>query len=70
MLSIVNKLTLQKELQTFVTSNVFLDNKVKTQQQQQQQNKKSNKNPCRTRRLNPGPLAPKADAFLLHYRVN
>jgi len=39
MLSILNKLTLQKELQTFVTNNVFLDKKGKTQQQQ---NKTSN----------------------------
>jgi len=38
-LRILNKLTLYKELQTFVTDNVFLDTKVKTQQQQ---NKKSN----------------------------
>jgi len=38
MLSILNKLILLKELQTFVISNVFLDKKVKTQQQQ---NKKS-----------------------------
>jgi len=30
MLSILNKLTLQKELQNFVTNNVFLDKKVKT----------------------------------------
>jgi len=37
MLSILNKLLLQKELQTFVTNNVllfFFDKKVKTQQQQ------------------------------------
>jgi len=33
MSSILNKLTLQKELQTFVTNNVFFDKKVKTQQQ-------------------------------------
>jgi len=39
MLSILNKLTLYKELQTFLKYNVFLDKKVKTQQQQ---NKKSN----------------------------
>jgi len=39
MLRILNKLTLFKKLQTFVTNNVFLDKKVKTQQQQ---NKKSN----------------------------
>jgi len=39
MLSIQNKLTLQKALQNCVTNNMFLDKKVKTQQQQ---NKKSN----------------------------
>ena len=33
MLSILNKLTLQKDLQTFVTNNVFFDKKVKTSQQ-------------------------------------
>ena len=38
MLSILNKLNLQKNLQTTVTNNVFMK-KVKTQQQQQ--NKKS-----------------------------
>jgi len=39
MLSILNKLTFQKELQNIVTNNVLLDKKVKTKQQQ---NKKSN----------------------------
>jgi len=39
MLSILNKLTLPKDLQNIVTNNVFMDKKVKTQQQQ---NKKSN----------------------------
>jgi len=39
MLRILNKLTLYNELQTFVTHNMFLDKKVKSQQQQ---NKKSN----------------------------
>jgi len=49
MLSILNKLALQQNLQKFVTNNVFLDKKVKTQQQ----NKKINhKNPCRSRELN------------------
>jgi len=38
MLSILNKLILQKELQTFVQNNVFLDKKVKTQQQQNKKN--------------------------------
>jgi len=28
------------------------------------------KNPCRSRGLNPGPLAPKVDALPLHHRVN
>jgi len=32
MLSILNKLTLQKKLQHFVTSDTFLDKKVKTPQ--------------------------------------
>jgi len=40
MLSIFNKLTLHKELQYFMTDNVFLDKKVKTQQRQNK--KKSN----------------------------
>ena len=33
-LSVLNKFTLQKKLHFFVTNNVFLDKKVKTQQQQ------------------------------------
>ena len=66
MLSMLNKLTLKKELQTLVTNNVFLDKKVKTQPKQ----KIKHKNPCRSRELNPGPLAPKADALPLHHRVN
>ena len=68
MLGILNTLTLYKELPTFVTNNVFLDKKVKTQQQQ---NKKSNiKTLAGAGGLNPGPLAPKADALPLHHRVN
>jgi len=51
-----------------VTNNGFFDKKVKTQQQQ---NKKiKHKNPCRSWGLNPGALAPKADALPLHHRVN
>jgi len=43
----------------------FLTKKVKTQQQ----NKKiKHKNPCQSQGLNPGPLAPKANALPLHYR--
>jgi len=38
MLSILlNKITLQKEMQNFVTNNVLLEQKVKTQQQQNKQ---------------------------------
>jgi len=67
MLSTLNNLASQKELEMFVTNNVFWT-KTKTQQQQ---NKTSNiKNPCRSWGFNPGPLAPKADALPLHHRVN
>jgi len=51
MLRILNKLSLFKELQTFVTNNVFLDTKVKTQQQQ---NKKSNIKPLPVSGIEPG----------------
>jgi len=51
MLRILNKLTLYKELQTFVTNNVVLDKKVKTQQQQ---NKKSNIKPLPEPGIEPG----------------
>jgi len=46
-----------------------MDKKVKTQQQQQYK-KMKHKNRCRSRGLNPGPLASKADALPLHHRVN
>jgi len=65
MVSILNKLTLQKELKIFVTQCVF-GRKVETTTQQ----KIKHKNPCRSRNLNPGPLAPKADALSLHHRIN
>ena len=41
-----------------MTNYVFFDKTVNTQQQQQNKQKK----PCRSRELNPGTLAPKADA--------
>jgi len=44
MLGILNKLTLQKALQTFLTNNVLLDNKVKTLKQRNKRIK--HKNPC------------------------
>jgi len=49
MLSILNKLKLQKELQNLVTNNVFWQ-KVKNN---------NNENPCQSRELNPGPLTKK-----------
>jgi len=59
MLRILNKLTFYKELQAFVTNNVFWtkNNNITTTKQ-----KIKHKNPCRSRGLNPGALAPKADA--------
>jgi len=68
MLSTLNNLASQKELQIFVTKNVFLDKKLKTQQQQKKKIK--HKNPCRSWGLNSGPLATKGDALPLHHRVN
>jgi len=68
MLGIQNKLTLYKELQTFVTNNVFLDKKSKNTTTTKQKIK--HKNPCRSRVLNRGHLAPKADALPLHHRAN
>ena len=63
-LSILNKLTLPKKLQIFVTNNVFL---VKTQQQQ---TKQSNIKTLAESGNKHGALAPKADALPLHHRVN
>ena len=60
-LSILNKLTLQKGLQTFVTNNVCFLQKSKKKTTIKQKFK--HKNPCGRRGLNPGPLAPKADAL-------
>ena len=68
MLRILNKFTLNKEMQTSVTNNVFLDKKSKNTITTKQKIK--HKNPWRSRGLNPGTLAPKADAVPLHHRVN
>jgi len=61
------QLTLQKDLQNIVTNNVFMDKKEK---HNNNKTKVKPKNPCRSRELNPGPLASKADALPLHHRVN
>ena len=63
MLSILNKLTLRKELQNFVTNNVFWAKNKNTPITKQ---KIKHKNPCRSRKLNPRPLASKADTLPLH----
>jgi len=67
-LSILNKLTLQKEFQNFVTKTCVFWTKSKNTTTTKPKIK--HKNPCRSRELNPGPLAPKADALSLHHRVN
>jgi len=67
-LSMLNKLTLQKELLTFVTNNVCFLQKSKNTTTIKLLIK--HKNPCGSRGLNPGGLAPKADALPLHHRVN
>ena len=59
---ILNKLTFQRKLQTFVTNNVFWTKKVKKQQQQNKNIKR--KSTCRSRELNPEPLAPKRMRYL------
>jgi len=61
MLGILNKLTLQKKLQNFVTNNVFWDKKSRNTTITKKEIK--HENPCRSRGLNPGPLAPNADAL-------
>jgi len=67
MLSILNKLTLQMDFQNFVTKNVFMEKGKNTKTTKQ---KIKHKNPCQSRELNLGPLAPKAVALTLHHRVN
>ena len=66
MLNILNKLTLQKELQTFETNSVFLTKCKNTTITKQ---KNQTYNPCQSRELNPAPLAPKADTLPLYHRV-
>ena len=67
MLILLNKLTLPKELQHFVTNNVLLEKSKSTTTTKQNI---KHKNACRSRELKPGPLEPKADVLPLHYRVN
>jgi len=67
MLSILNELNLQKELQNFMTNNVFLTKKVKTTTTKY---KIKLKNPCWSRESNPGPPAHQSDKLPLNHQVN
>jgi len=62
MLSTLNELTLQKELQNFVTNNVFWTKKVKTTKHKFKQ-----KSSCQSRELHPGPMAQQSDALPLDH---
>jgi len=62
MLSILNEITSQQELQNFMTYNGFWTKKVL-----QQQCIKANKIPCHSRKSNPGPLAPQSDRLKSSY---
>jgi len=65
MLSILNKLPFQEELQNVtILTNVFLDKKLN---HINNKTKIKHKNPCRCLEFNPEPLAPKADALPLHH---
>ena len=66
MWSILNKLTLHKELHQCLTNNVFGQKNKNTTTKQKIKHKKDR----RSWGLNPGCLAPKADALPLHHRVN
>jgi len=67
MLSIVNELTLQKELQHFVTKKCFFLQKSKNTTTK---HKLKHKNPCRSRKSNAGRLAPQSDALPLYQWCN
>ena len=66
-LSILNKWKLSKELQTFVTNNVFLTKSKNTTTTKQ---KIKHKNPSHSQKLNAGPLAHKAAVFPLNLQVD
>jgi len=58
--------SLQKKLQ-IVWQIIYFGQKSKNTTTKQ---KHQHKNPCQSQELNPGPLAPKADALPLYHRVN
>ena len=68
MLGILNKLTLQQELQNCEAKNVCF--RPKSKNTTTTKTKITHESPCRNRELNLGPLAFKADALPLHHRVN
>ena len=63
MLRILTELTLQKELQNFTTNNVIWTNMQNTTTTTTTKHKIKYKNPCQSRELNLGHLAPQADAL-------
>jgi len=65
MLSILNEITLEKELQNII-KNGFWTKIVKTKQQ----NKNKNKNSCQSQESNQGPLAPQSDVLTLDHQDN
>jgi len=67
MLSTLKQITLQKDLQNFVTNSVLWTTRKSTTTTKQ---KIKHENPGRSWESNPGPLAPKTDALQLHHRVN
>jgi len=67
MISILNELALQKtELQKNYVNNIFGQNKKNTTIKQ----KSKHKNPCKSRALDPAPLAPQSSVLPLGHPVN
>ena len=63
MLCILDKLTMQTDLQNCMTINVFWTENINTTTKQ----KSIHKNPCQEREMNSGPLAPQSDALPLEH---
>ena len=69
-ISILNELTLQRELQNNITNYVFWTT---TKNNTTTKRKIKHKNPCQGRELNPGPVTSQSDALPLlpvYHRVN
>ena len=68
-LSHLNESPLQRDLRNCMTINVFINTKVKNTTTTKQKSKHKH-NMCKSRKLNPGPLAPQYDALTLCHRNN